>query len=210
MHTMPRRHHLADQCAASYGQRPWPRWGYPEPARYLQPDGRQLLLPAGRKRRDADQERAAAVPARVRGRDCCTAHQWPRQRQGCERYPASSGAAVGESEAAMATVIRSTILSRWTTDLVKKMPQIEGERYEIIDGELYVTTQPHFRHQATCDNIIIELGNWSRASSAGRTFQAPGIIFANDESVAPDIVWVRKDHLANFLGPDGKLHDAPD
>jgi hypothetical protein len=44
----------------------------------------------------------------------------------------------------MATVIKSTILSRWTTDLVKKMPQIEGERYEIIDGELTSPLLPGF------------------------------------------------------------------
>jgi Uma2 family endonuclease len=110
----------------------------------------------------------------------------------------------------MASVINSTILSRWTTDLVKKMPQIEGERYEIIDGELYVTTQPHFRHQATCDNIIIELGNWSRATGHGRTFQAPGVIFSEDNAVAPDIVWISKVRMPAVLGPDGKLHDAPD
>jgi Uma2 family endonuclease len=110
----------------------------------------------------------------------------------------------------MATVIHSTIFSRWTTDLVKKMPQVEGERYEIIDGELYVTTQPHFRHQATCDNIIIDLGNWSRATGYGRTFQAPGVIFSEDNAVAPDIVWVSKARMPAVLGPDGKLHDAPD
>jgi Uma2 family endonuclease len=110
----------------------------------------------------------------------------------------------------MATVIKSTILSRWTTDLVKKMPQIEGERYEIIDGELYVTTQPHFQHQATCDNIIIELGNWSRATGSGRTFQAPGVIFSEENAVAPDIVWVSKLRMPAVLGRDGKLHDAPD
>ncbi len=110
----------------------------------------------------------------------------------------------------MAAVIESTFLARWTTDLVKKMPQIEGERYEIIDGELYVTTQPHFRHQATCDNIIIELGNWSRNTSSGRTFQAPGVIFSEENAVAPDIVWVSKERMPAVLGRDGKLHDAPD
>jgi Uma2 family endonuclease len=110
----------------------------------------------------------------------------------------------------MATVAEPTILSHWTTELVAKMPHIEGERYEIIDGELYVTTQPHFRHQATCDNIIIELGNWSRSTDSGRTFQAPGVIFSEDNAVAPDIVWVSKARMPGVLGPDGKLHDAPD
>ena len=110
----------------------------------------------------------------------------------------------------MATVNEATILSRWTNDMVENMPRVEGERYEIIDGELYVTTQPHFRHQATCDNIIIELGNWSRSTGLGRTFQAPGVVFAEDNAVAPDIVWLNKARMPHVLGPDGKLHDAPD
>jgi Uma2 family endonuclease len=110
----------------------------------------------------------------------------------------------------MTTLTEATILTHWTVELAEKLPRIEGERHEIIDGELYVTTQPHFRHQATSDNIIIELGNWSRATGLGRTFQAPGVIFSEDNAVAPDIVWLSKARMPSVLGPDGKLHDAPD
>lgn len=103
-----------------------------------------------------------------------------------------------------------TLIPHWTTDAVEQMPRVEGERYEIIDGELHVTTQPHARHQATCDNIIIELGIWSRQTKLGRTFQAPGVIFSPVEAVAPDLVWVSKARLERVLGPDGKLVAAPD
>src|SRR5262245_37057382 len=114
------------------------------------------------------------------------------------------------SEAVMTTLTETTFLTRWTIDLIQKMPRMEGQRYEIIDGELFVTTQPHARHQITCDNIIIELGIWSRNTGLGRTIQAPGVIYAIDEAVAPDIVWVSKARLASALGPDGKLHDSPE
>jgi Uma2 family endonuclease len=110
----------------------------------------------------------------------------------------------------MTTLTKQTILTRWTIDLVAKMPHIEGERYEIIDGELYVTTQPHARHQATSDNIITELGIWGRQTGLGRTFGAPGLVYAKDEAVAPDIVWVNRARLASVVGSDGKLHDSPD
>ena len=78
--------------------------------------------------------------------------------------------------------------SRWTVEGVELIPQIEGERYEIIDGELYVTTQPHWRHQETCDNIIIELGTWSRNSRLGRTFQGPGVVYDKIDLAA--IAWL--------------------
>lgn len=103
-----------------------------------------------------------------------------------------------------------TFIPHWTTDAVEQMPRIEGERYEIIDGELHVTTQPHANHQATCDNIIIELGTWSRQTKLGRTFQAPGIIFSPVEAVAPDVVWVSRTRLHEALDQDGKFHQAPD
>ena len=39
---------------------------------------------------------------------------------------------------------------------------------------------------------------------------APGLIFAEDDDVAPDIVWSSSARLAQILGPDGKLHAAPE
>jgi len=90
------------------------------------------------------------------------------------------------------------------------MPKFEGEHYEIIDGELYITTQPHLRHQATGDNIIIDLGTWSNTSGYGRTFQAPNVIFSEYNAVSPDIAWVSKPRMRVVLGRDGKLHGAPD
>ncbi len=103
-----------------------------------------------------------------------------------------------------------TIQARWTTELLAQMPQVEGERYEIIDGELYVTTQPHHRHQATSGNIHAALHAWSHATGAGRPYPAPGVIFSEDTAVAPDVVWVRAARLGDVLGDDGKLHGAPD
>ncbi len=110
----------------------------------------------------------------------------------------------------MTTLSQTTILSHWTVDLVEQMPRVEGERYEIIDGELYVTTQPHARHQATCENISNALGNWSRSTQSGRVFIAPGIIYGPDEAVAPDLVWVRRDRVASIIARDGKLHESPE
>lgn len=103
-----------------------------------------------------------------------------------------------------------TIITRWTTDAVEQMPRVEGERYEIIDGELHVTTQPHANHQVTCDNILFELNTWSRQHQAGRAISAPGLIFSPEHAVAPDLVWISQTRLSQVIDPDGKLHAAPD
>jgi Uma2 family endonuclease len=98
---------------------------------------------------------------------------------------------------------------RFTTADLELLPD-DGNRYEIVDGELYVTTQPHFRHQYTCDQIIEALRQSSRQSGAGTPVSAPGLIFSSDQAVAPDVVWIRRGRLDRVLGEDGKLHAAPD
>jgi Uma2 family endonuclease len=87
---------------------------------------------------------------------------------------------------------------------------LDDQRYELIDGDLFVSTQPHWQHQATVANIIYALVAWNRQTDAGMVFDAPGVIFANDTAVAPDVVWVSRQRLDAVLGEDGKLHAAPD
>lgn len=86
----------------------------------------------------------------------------------------------------------------------------DGNRYEIIDGELYVSKQPDWRHQFTSDGVVGALRSWSIAVGGGIAVSAPGLIFAADEAVAPDVVWISKERIARVIGDDGKLHAAPD
>ncbi|MBC8159762.1 MAG: Uma2 family endonuclease [Roseiflexaceae bacterium] len=103
-----------------------------------------------------------------------------------------------------------TVLSHWTTDLLQKLPHIAGERYEIIDGELYVTRRPHSQHQLILMNIVVELGTWSRQTNIGRTIPEPGLVYADDQAVVPDLVWVRREHLATIFDESGHLRESPD
>lgn len=99
---------------------------------------------------------------------------------------------------------------RWTTADLEVLPEVEGRRYEIIDGELYMSTQPHYHHQLTCSNVSRLLGTWSIETGLGQTTGAPGIIFADDDNVAPDVIWCSYERLAKVLNEDGKLHAAPE
>ena len=38
----------------------------------------------------------------------------------------------------------------------------------------------------------------------------PGLVFAEDDDVAPDLIWASKRRLAETLGPDGHLHGPPE
>jgi len=98
---------------------------------------------------------------------------------------------------------------RWTSADLETFPN-DGKRYEIIDGELFVSTQPHFYHQDVCARIVTFLTNWSEQTKLGRAVIAPGLIFADDNDVVPDVAWLSNDCLIRSLGSDGKLHSAPD
>jgi len=98
---------------------------------------------------------------------------------------------------------------RFTTADLEVMPD-DGKRYEVIDGELYVSKQPSYHHQYTCAEIAWALNNWAKESGKGRVIPAPGVIFAEDDAVAPDVVWISNERLPLALGEDGKFHHAPE
>ncbi len=85
----------------------------------------------------------------------------------------------------------------------------DGKRREIIDGELYVSTQPHWYHQVLCARFGQFLGEWGDESGRGQVAVAPGLIFAEDDDVAPDVVWASRERLARIL-EGGKLYAAPE
>jgi Uma2 family endonuclease len=98
---------------------------------------------------------------------------------------------------------------RWRVADLEAFPD-DGKRREIIDGELYVSTQPHYHHQHVCNRAQFELTAWSDTHDAGIVTPAPGIIFSEDDAVAPDVIWISHRRRIGAEGEDGKYHDAPD
>jgi Uma2 family endonuclease len=99
---------------------------------------------------------------------------------------------------------------RWTVAEVEALPYDEWHRYEVIDGELFVSTAPHFEHQAACTKGSRALDEWNDRTGLGRVFVAPGVIFAESDGVMPDIVWVSRDRLSEIADSAGHLRGAPE
>lgn len=98
---------------------------------------------------------------------------------------------------------------RWTSRDLEHLPD-DGKRYEIVDGELYVSKAPTLEHQYTAGEAFAHLREWSRRTGSGAAYFGPGVIFADDDDVIPDVVWISKERLPTVVGEDGKLHAAPD
>ncbi|HEV8637756.1 MAG TPA: Uma2 family endonuclease, partial [Chloroflexota bacterium] len=104
-----------------------------------------------------------------------------------------------------------SVRERLTIDDLAFLPEPRDDtRYELIDGELYVSAQPAWEHQYTCLAIGGALHAWDRQTGAGVTLGAPGVIFAPEDAVAPDVVWVSRERFRQVVGEDHKLHAAPD
>ncbi len=58
--------------------------------------------------------------------------------------------------------------SKWTSADLEMLPD-DSNRYEIIDGELYVSKQPGNYHQLVGDRIWELLQVWSRQTQASIT-----------------------------------------
>jgi Uma2 family endonuclease len=99
---------------------------------------------------------------------------------------------------------------RWTVHDVELFAENEGTRYEIVDGELFVTRAPHFKHQQTCGKIFRQLDVWSESSGLGEAIPGPGVLFTESDNVIPDVVWVTKETLALMLDEAGHLTGAPE
>jgi Uma2 family endonuclease len=99
--------------------------------------------------------------------------------------------------------------TRWQSADLELLPD-NGNRYEIIDGELLVTRAPHWDHQNAILNLSVALVTWSRSSGLGRVSVTPGLVFTDDDNVIPDLVWISTDRLARVLDESGHLLAAPE
>jgi Uma2 family endonuclease len=76
---------------------------------------------------------------------------------------------------------------RWTADMVRALPD-DRNRYEVVDGELFVTPAPSWTHQRVVGELFVHLANYLRARSWGEVLISPAdISFREDMLVQPDI-----------------------
>lgn len=77
--------------------------------------------------------------------------------------------------------------TRWTADRLRALPA-DGRRFEIIDGELFVTPSPGFRHQYAVLALAARLRAYLAAHPVGVVLIAPADVeFGNETVVEPDV-----------------------
>ena len=76
----------------------------------------------------------------------------------------------------------------WTVEQLATLPD-DGKRYEIIDGELYVTPAPALRHQYAVTQLLGRLFNYLNTHRVGVVVGAPtDVEFEPRTVVEPDVL----------------------
>lgn len=85
----------------------------------------------------------------------------------------------------------------------------DGRRYEILEGELYVTPSPSRAHQRFALNLLVVLPAYVKARNAGEVFIAPfDVILEKTSVVVPDLLFVSRERLG--IVTDRGVEGAPD
>src|SRR6266849_2538913 len=72
-----------------------------------------------------------------------------------------------------------------------RLPSGDGKRYEVLDGELYVTPAPSPLHQRLSKRLQRQLEDYFEARGLGEVFNAPiDLVLAKHDIVEPDLVIV--------------------
>jgi Uma2 family endonuclease len=95
-----------------------------------------------------------------------------------------------------------------TIDDLTALPDDDGNIYELIEGELIVSSAPTLWHQRAIKNLIYFIQRYLDRNPIGEVFPTPGVIFDRHNSVIPDIVFITNEQLEQ-VGSEPHIKLAP-
>jgi Uma2 family endonuclease len=78
--------------------------------------------------------------------------------------------------------------TEWTVDMVRALPE-DGNRYEVIDGELFVTPAPSVVHQRAVLELLDLVRPYVKAHGIGEALVSPAdvVVYGPRKFVQPDL-----------------------
>ncbi|MGH9406942.1 MAG: Uma2 family endonuclease [Terriglobia bacterium] len=100
------------------------------------------------------------------------------------------------------------VQTRLTYDDYCRLPD-DGKRYEIIDGELFVSPSPFRAHQRVVTRLAYYLTAFLMRQGLGEVFVAPfDVVFSKFDVVEPDLLYVSKARSA--VVSEKNIQGSPD
>lgn len=95
-----------------------------------------------------------------------------------------------------------------TVDDLDAMPE-DGNRYEVIEGELFVSRAPGLPHQIVTANMVHQFMTYLDKNPIGRILPTPGLILSQYSGVIPDLVFYSHARGKEIIAND-RLNAAPE
>ena len=92
---------------------------------------------------------------------------------------------------------------------LEAFPDDDGNRYEVIEGELFVSCSPGLTHQIVSDNIIYLMRSYLDKNPIGIVVSTIGLILSEYSGVIPDIVFFKRESTARIVTGE-RLTSAPE
>ncbi|MEP6835265.1 MAG: Uma2 family endonuclease [Gemmatimonas sp.] len=87
----------------------------------------------------------------------------------------------------------ATLTKRWTLDELHSLPD-DGNKYEVVRGELFVTPAPTPTHETVCVRLRRILDRYVEAENLGVVYTPRAVLQFGDSEVEPDLM-VRREHV---------------
>jgi len=72
----------------------------------------------------------------------------------------------------------------------------DGKRYELIEGEVYMTPSPNWRHQEIVINLLTAIREFVTRHDLGKVGLAPlDVVFEPRNCLQPDVFFIEKSRL---------------
>jgi len=82
------------------------------------------------------------------------------------------------------------------------MPHANGNRYEIIEGELFVSRSPGLTHERVLWKLILLIGNFLETSPVGEGVANVGVILSDISAVIPDLIVFLNEQVDKIIADD--------
>src|SRR5258706_686199 len=85
----------------------------------------------------------------------------------------------------------------------------DNNRYELIEGELFVSRAPGIPHQRVINNLQLAFGTYLKNNPIGIVVPGAGAVFSDYDAVIPDLAFVSNERWSDIVTNE-KFNAAPD
>ncbi len=103
----------------------------------------------------------------------------------------------------------TSVIRKLTYDEFQELPRDGSKRFELIEGEVFMTPSPNTGHQRAVAKLLRRLADYVDQNDLGEVFIAPyDIVFSKWTALEPDLLFIRRERSSIITAAN--VQGAPD